>query len=259
MKNWSGYIRWQPAEILKPSSEEEIQHIILRAAREGKKVRTIGSGHSFVPLSETDQILVSLDEYQGLLSIDPETHQVRVKAGTKLFALNETLYTHGLALENLGDIDVQSIAGAISTGTHGTGTAFGNISTQVTALTLINGEGKRITCSPSDKPALFKAAQVSLGALGIITEVSLQCVPAYTLDLRIDQGSLHEVLAQYEELNAQNRNFEFYWFPHTEKVMTKLTNLTEEAAKIEELREDVQLWRQEATVTEQTSTAVRRI
>jgi FAD-linked oxidoreductase len=226
MKNWSGNQRWQPNTVFYPDSEAGIQSIIQRAAAEKRKVRMMGSGHSFTPLSNTDDFLISLDKYQGLVHVNKEEQQVTVKAGTKLHYLNKLLFKEGLALENMGDINVQSIAGATATGTHGTGTAFGNMSTQVVGLRFVNGQGEVVNCSLREQPGLFKAAQISLGTLGVVTEISLQCVSAYRLALVIDKERLDDVLDNYEKHNTENRNFEYYWFPHSEYVMTKRSNLT---------------------------------
>lgn len=210
-----------------PDSEVAIQAVIQRAATENRKVRIIGTGHSFTPLSKTEDFLISLDKYQGLIHIDQDKQQVTVKAGTKLHLLNELLFKEGLALENMGDINVQSIAGATATGTHGTGTAFGNMSTQIVGLRMVNSSGELVECSPADKPDLFKAAQISLGTLGVITAISLQCVPLYRLQLVINKERLEDVLANYTRHNNENRNYEYFWFPHSEYVMTKKSNLTD--------------------------------
>ena len=161
MKNWSQAIEWAPQHVAKPSSEAEIQQLVQQAAQENKNVRIIGTGHSFNPLWVTKDILINLDNYQGLVGIDKAQMQATVKAGTKLYTLGELLYENGLAMENLGDIDRQSIAGTISTGTHGTGLAFGRVSTQVIALRFVNGKGEIVTCSETQNRDLFKAAQVS--------------------------------------------------------------------------------------------------
>ena len=195
MRNWSGHLRWQPSVYLQPDSEEAIKQLVIKAAEEGRKIRVIGSGHSFSSLCPTDDYLLSLDNFQGIIEVDAARKQVRVKAGTKLNQLNLDLAKHGLALENLGDIDVQSIAGAISTGTHGTGLDYGNLSTQVRALSMINGKGELIHCSPQERYELFKAAQISLGSLGVITEVTLQCVSAYRLKLFSEKKEIGELLS----------------------------------------------------------------
>lgn len=225
MQNWSGRYQWNPQQIAYPASVEEIRTVVQRAVESGRQIRTIGSGHSFNPLWVTEDILVSLDKYQGLVSVDKEKQTAVVKGGTKLHLLGELLFEHGLAMENMGDIDAQSIAGTISTGTHGTGLDFGTISTQVIGLRWINGRGEIVECSPQKGGELFKAAQVSLGTMGIITEVTLQCVPAYRLELRSRKEQLRDVLNTLSQRHRDNRNFEFYWFPHTELAWTKTANI----------------------------------
>jgi len=227
MKNWAGNIIWNPTEIAYPSSEEEIQKLVLKAANDRKKIRVIGTGHSFTPLCKTEDILISLDKYQGLITVDKGIVQAIVKAGTKLNALGELLFKEGMAMENLGDIDVQSIAGTISTGTHGTGTSFGTISTQVIALRFINGKGEVVSCSETENRELFKAAQVSMGVLGIITQVTLQCVPLYKLHIKTKAENMQEVLVDLPVRLSNNRNFEFYWMPYTDKLATKSSNIVE--------------------------------
>ena len=147
MKNWSGLENWNPAKILFPESEEAIQQIVKSALDKKQKIRIIGSGHSFTKLCVTNDILITLDKYQGLVQVDKSSNQVTIKGGTKLKRLGELLHAEGLAMENLGDIDAQSIAGTISTGTHGTGAGFGTISTQVRAIRLVNGLGEIVECS----------------------------------------------------------------------------------------------------------------
>lgn len=227
MQNWSKRIHWQPGRIVYPRSEAEICDIVQRAAESRQTVRIIGSGHSFNPLWVTEEVLISLDEYQGLVSVDAERHLVVVKGGTKLRLLGELLFERGLAMENMGDIDAQSIAGTISTGTHGTGLTFGSISTQVRALRFVNGRGEIVTCSATQQPDLFSAAQVSLGALGVITQVTLQCVPAYKMQLWSQKEELPRVLDTWRERHIEHRNFEFYWFPYTQLAWTKTADLAD--------------------------------
>ena len=227
MKNWSRLYQWNPREVLYPTSEEAVQQIIRNALQSGSKIRCIGSGHSFTPLCVTGEILISLDNYQGIVELNKAENQATVKAGTKLHLLGALLFEQGLALENMGDVDRQSIAGTISTGTHGTGLAFGTMATQVVKLRFVNGHGEMVECSERLHPEIFKAAQTSLGALGIITQVTLQCVPVYTLQLQNNTESLESVHTELEVRNRQNRNFEFYWFPHTCRAWTKTANLAE--------------------------------
>lgn len=229
MKNWAKTIKWNPSEILYPSTELEIQKAVLKAAESKRKIRVIGTGHSFTPLSVTNEILISLDNYQGIVHLNKDTLQATVKGGTKLRALGELLFQNGIAMENLGDIDAQSIAGTIGTGTHGTGKDFGTISTQVVGLKLINGKGEIISCNKRENPDLFRAAQVSLGSLGIITEVTLQCVPIYKLALQNDVENIHDIQNQLDERIANNRNFEYYWIPYTNTAWTKTSNIVKDA------------------------------
>lgn len=203
MQNWSNLHQWQPAKIYYPTTEEEVIEIVHRAATDRRKIRIIGSGHSFTPLCVTDDYLVSLDEYQGLISVDKDKRLATVKAGTKINALNLLLDAHGLALENMGDIDVQSIAGAISTGTHGTGSGLGNVSTQVQALKFVDGRGNLRVCSRDEAPDLFRATAISLGTFGIITEVTLKCEPSYNLAIQVRKRKLTELMAEYPDLNRK--------------------------------------------------------
>jgi len=196
--------------------------------RDGRHVRVVGSGHSFTPLVQTDDILMSLDNLQGVEEIDAEHGRVTVLGGTKLKHLGDVLFAYGLAQENLGDINVQSIAGAISTGTHGTGVRFGSLATQVEGLTLVTASGELLECSPEHNPDIFKAAQVSLGTLGVIAKVTLRVVPAKRLHYTGQRKKLAECLTHLEQYKQENSHFEFFWFPYTEWVQAKFLNETAE-------------------------------
>jgi FAD-linked oxidoreductase len=191
-------------------------------------VRVVGSGHSFSDIALTDGRLLSLERMHRVLDVDRNSGLVRVQAGITIRELNERLAGLGLALENLGDIDVQSIAGAISTATHGTGARLRNIPSQVAALTLVLADGSTLECSAERDPEVFRAARVSLGALGVIAEVTLRCVPAFRLDGRDRPAPLGETLARFEELSLANDHFEFYVFPHARTALTRTNNRTEE-------------------------------
>jgi len=228
VKNWSRKITWSPAEVHYPETEKAILNLVNKARKEKKKIRVVGSIHSFNPLWVTNHIVVSLQKYAGIVKIDNANLTATIKAGTTLNLLGDLLFQQGLAMENLGDIDKQTIAGTISTATHGTGLQFGTISTQVIALRFINGKGEVVTCSKNKNTHLFKAAQVSLGTLGIITEITLQCVPAYKLKLSIRKEDLAVVLQTFNKRNNTNRNFEFYWFPKSKTAWTKTSNIVED-------------------------------
>ena len=227
-RNWSGNVIATPGSVAAPSSETEIIGLIRRASREQQGIRVAGSGHSFTPLCATEDILVSLDGFQGTPSIDPRKGQARVVAGTKISQLGVPLLKAGVALENQGDVDYQSAAGAISTGTHGTGSAFGSLSTQVTTLRLILASGEIITCSEAADPDMFKAAQVSLGLLGLVSQVTFRVVPAYRLRERTWVAGVESCLAEFDSLDQSNRHVEFFWVPATDKCALKALSATEE-------------------------------
>src|SRR5258708_1828760 len=140
--NWSGSVRSTPLQVIQPQNIAELARLIKDYSRDERHVRVVGAGHSFTPIAQSNDILISLDNIQGVESIDTATGCATVLGGTRLKLLGEALFAQGMAQENLGDIDVQSIAGAISTGTHGTGTRFGTLATQVQGFTLITGAGE---------------------------------------------------------------------------------------------------------------------
>jgi len=226
--NWSSSVQCTPQRVFKPSSIGELAEMMQTYGHDGRHVRVVGAGHSFTPLVQTDDVLMSLERLQGVNAFDVERGTVTVRGGTWLKDLGDELFKRGVAQENLGDINVQSIAGAISTGTHGTGTAFGSLATQVESFTLVTADGSILECSPERNPDIFKAAQVSLGTLGMIAEVKLRVVPAKRLHFRSQRESLAQCLAHLDEYKHNNDHFEFYWFPYTKSVQTKFLNETSE-------------------------------
>ena len=180
-KNWSGYVECARTPVLAPDSGAQLAQVLADAARDGKPVRVAGAGHSFSPLVASDGVIVSLDKLQGVVDVDTATNVARVHAGTRLYALGAALAQRGLAMENLGDINVQSIAGATSTGTHGTGIRFGNLATQIAALKFVTPDGREVVASPGENPELFAGGRIALGSLGVLTEISLRLVPAFRL------------------------------------------------------------------------------
>ena len=226
--NWSGSVKCNPREILMPESQQEIISIIQNCMVQKSSIRVVGSGHSFTELVATSGTLVSLDLLKGITSDIKADNVATVFAGTKLQWLGKKLLELNLAQENLGDIDVQSLAGAISTGTHGTGIKLGSVSNQIKEITLLTANADVIVCSESINSDIFKAAQISLGTLGIITEIKLQLLPAYKLKYVKGKTTLDECLYNIENYKTENRNFEFYWFPNTNIVQTKSMNITDE-------------------------------
>jgi FAD-linked oxidoreductase len=227
-RNWAGDERCRPAAVEIPGSIEEISEALVRAAACERRVRVAASGHSFSDIALTDGAQLRLDRLTRVLDVDRSSGLVRVQAGITIRELNARLAEHGLALENLGDIDVQSIAGAISTATHGTGARLRNISAQVAELTLVLADGSTLQCSRDRDPELFCAARVGLGALGVIAEVTLRCVPAFTLRGVDAPAPLEETLVRFEELVLGNDHFEFFVFPHADVALTRTNNRTDQ-------------------------------
>src|SRR5689334_17387380 len=221
--NWAGTVS-ADVTLTTPGSVAELAKIVGDATGRGERVKPVGAGHSFTAIAATDGIQLCLDRVAGVVRADRESGLVTILAGTRLHALNAALWELGLSMTNLGDIDAQSLAGAISTGTHGTGARFGGLATQVAALDLVLADGSQLHCSPGENPEVFAAARVGLGALGVIASVTLQCEPAYALAAAEAPGTLDDVLEDLDENVIGNDHFEFYWFPHTRRVLTKRNN-----------------------------------
>ncbi len=228
-RNWSGSVHSHPREVIMPASIDELAQRVAEISRAGRHLRVVGAGHSFTPLVGTDDALVSLDRMQGIIRADEAAGTVTVLGGTRLFRLGPDLQARGVAQENMGDINQQSIAGAISTGTHGTGAGFGSIATQVEALTLVTANGDVLECSRAQNAEVFDAARVSLGALGVIAAVTLRVVPAKRVRLVTRRERLSHMLEHLEEYKRDNSHFEFYWFPYTDGGQTKFVNETDDA------------------------------
>lgn len=227
-RNWSGGVVAHPSGFLQPDSVDALKAALRDASAQSRTVRVVGSGHSFPPLCATDETMVSIEALRGLESVDDRTREAVVWAGTNLRELGALLASHGLAMENLGDINKQSLGGALGTGTHGTGVGLGILSTQAAAMTLVTASGDEVTCSEDASPELLQAARVSLGALGVVTRVRLRLLPEYRLRLTRRNLGLEECLAGLDEARARHRHYEFFWFPHSDRVMTKAMDLTDE-------------------------------
>jgi len=195
-----------------------------KAAAAGVRVKAVGHGHSFTAAALTDGVRLELDRLAEVRAVDPQARRVTVGAGMYLRDLNRALAEHGLAMPNLGDIDAQTISGALATGTHGTGAGYGCLSTFVHGLELVTGTGELIRCSADENPDVFKAALVNVGALGVVTAVTLNCTDAFTLRAEERPAPLAEALTGLDAHIEGNDHFEFYWFPYTERVQLKRNN-----------------------------------
>ena len=228
--NWAKNVQCE-AHVYYPTSEAEVQAIVHQAAALGQTIRVVGEGHSFSRLIETDDCIVSLTKMRGLIAIDKAAGTATAWAGTPIKVVNEALFEQGLAMINLGDIDVQSLAGATATGTHGTGLAFGNISSEIVAFSIVTANGELRHCSRTENTALFEAGRISLGALGILTKVTVNVTKAYKLEYTSAAGDFEETMQQIAQLNATHRNFEYYYFPYSETLQLKTSNTTDRPVK----------------------------
>ncbi|AZH77972.1 FAD-linked oxidoreductase [Microbacterium sp. Y-01] len=220
-QNWGRSASVRPVRVERPRTPEGVQRAVIAAVKHGLPVKAVGAGHSFTGIAVAPGVLLELDDMQGLISADVGTGRVTLLAGTRLHRIPGLLAPYGLAMENLGDIDRQSIAGAISTGTHGTGAGFGGLATQVVGVTLVTASGEFRRIDEEHDADLLPAVALGLGALGIIVEVTLQCVPAFVMHAIDEPVPLDDVLATLGERVAGSDHFEFYWFPHTEVALTK--------------------------------------
>jgi len=217
--NWAGDQSCRPAEVVRPRSREELGEAIAAAAAAGRRVSVAGSGHSFTEAALTDGTMVRVDALAGVLDADRESGLVRVGGGTVLSELNEELARLGLAMENLGDIDRQTIAGAISTGTHGTGARLRNISAQVVEMELVLADGGVRELGADADPRLLRAARVGVGALGAISAVTLRCLPAFVLERVDSPRPREEVLDGFERSAEANDHFELFTFPYADNAL----------------------------------------
>ena len=219
--NWGGNQSVAPRRAEVATSAADVAAVITDAVRRGQRVKAVGSGHSFSAIAVPGDVQLTLAASSAAVSIDAGTGLAVVPAGLTLHRLNRLLWASGLSLPNLGDIEAQTVAGAISTGTHGTGARKLGLAAAVRALEMVLGSGDIVTCSAGENPDLFAAARVGLGALGIITRVTLQCEPAYYLQADEEAVPLEEVLHRLDELADTSDHFEFFWFPHTSVALTK--------------------------------------
>jgi L-gulono-1,4-lactone dehydrogenase len=221
--NWTGDQRCAPSAVVRPGTEEELVAAVGRAAAEGRTVRAVGAGHSFTDCACTDGVMIDLSRMQRVLAVDAGRRRVTVQGGARLHALGPQLAAHGLALENQGDVDRQSIAGAIATATHGTGARFANLAAQAAGLRLVTAAGEVLDLDQEADRDAYLAARVSLGALGVVSAVTLQCVPAYTLHRRDAPEPLGDVLERLDEHVDAHEHFEFFVFPYTSTALTRRT------------------------------------
>jgi len=222
--NWSGNVSFRPRHVAVPKAEVELAATIRQA--EGR-VRFPGSGHSFSPLNQTEGTLVDLSAFIGLGGFDPGRETATIAAATPLWGLGSLLHPLGYALKNMGDVDRQTLGGAVATSTHGTGRTLGSLSADVASFRLLLATGEVIHCGPDENPDIYNAGRVSLGLLGVMTEIDMRVRPAYKLQRKYFLHPVNELFRQLDGLVNANRHFEFFWFPHSDVVVCKSLNETE--------------------------------
>ncbi|MFF3690488.1 D-arabinono-1,4-lactone oxidase [Streptomyces sp. NPDC002187] len=223
-RNWAGNVTARPVREVTPASPQELADAVRSAAEDNLTVKAVGTGHSFTALAATEGVLIRPDLLTGIREIDRTSMTVTVEAGTPLKRLNAALAREGLSLTNMGDIMEQTVAGATSTGTHGTGRDSASIAAQIKALELVTADGSLLHCSEKENPEVFAAARIGLGALGVVSAITLAVEPVFLLTAREEPMSFDKVTAEFDALVAENEHFEFYWFPHTGNCNTKRNN-----------------------------------
>jgi FAD/FMN-containing dehydrogenase len=211
-RNWVGNQYCVPRYKATPSTEEELCEIVREADKQDLGVRVSGSGHSFTPVVATSGLLLSLANLRGILNVDHQRKQITVAGGTRISEVGKTLKSHGLSLVNQGDIDSQAVAGAFTTGTHGTGAKLGNLASSIAGMRMVKADGEILDVDGSDED-LLRAAQVSVGTLGIISSLTLNVMDAYNLHEKLWRDDFETCMERHDDLAAQHRHFGFFWCP----------------------------------------------
>lgn len=243
--NWSGWVKAWPQNLAAPSTEEEVAEVVRTAQA---PIRVAGRGHSFTPLVESSGTLMTLWGLAGVIDHDESAQTARIKAGTTIRDLGPELFERGLALVNQGDVDRQALAGAVGTGTHGTGGTLGSLSSAVTGFRLVTASGDILTCNANENPDVFDAGRVSFGSLGVMTELTMKCRPIYALEEDGGRMPIEEVLRRVEEFRDANRHFEFFWFPFAKDALLKFLRETDEEPKRRRRLPDGELARSDKVV-----------
>ena len=235
--NWAGLATAHPTQVLSPHDAGEVAEAVVAARHQDLTVKMPGTGHSFTDIAVADGLLLRPDSLRGIVGVDHDAMTVTALAGTPLHELNSALERLGLSLHNMGDIAEQTIAGAISTGTHGTGGQLASLSAQVAGLELVTGEGVLLSADAEENADVLEVARLGLGALGILTSVTFRVEPLFVVEAHESQMRWDQALADFDVLAKENHHFEMYWFPHTDRLLTKRNNRTlDDAEPLSRLR-----------------------
>jgi FAD-linked oxidoreductase len=221
-RNWSGSVKARPDLFARPTTEAELVGLVRAAV----KVRVVGAGHSFMPLCATDGLLLDLSRLEGDVEVAKDRASVWAPGGMSLAELTKRLWSVGLSLANQGDVNPQSLAGAISTSTHGTGETLGSLATFALGFRIVTADGEIVECAADLRSGLFEAARVSLGLLGVISRIRISVVPAFHLRQRLFTARLAEIHERFDEWAAANRHAEFFIFPYSDRAIVKILETT---------------------------------
>lgn len=222
-RNWSGLESAIPSRVLTPRSAEEVATAVRDAGASGGRVKMVGTGHSFTAISAPAPggVMLSPTAMTGITAVDRDAMTVTAYAGTQLKHLNAALEHLGLSLHNMGDIAEQTLAGAVSTGTHGTGGRVAGLAAQLVGLTLVTGTGELLTASAEENPDVLELARVGLGALGVLVTVTFRVEPLFGLEAVEQPMGWEEFLGAFDDLTRSADHVDAYWFPHTDRLLTK--------------------------------------
>ncbi|HSC19540.1 MAG TPA: D-arabinono-1,4-lactone oxidase [Rhizomicrobium sp.] len=254
--NWSGGVSCSPKASVAPRDEVGLAAAIRSAPT---PVRVFGTGHSFTPVCASDGTLIDLSAFVGLRDVDPKARIATFGAATPLWAVGPALHTHGLALKNMGDIDRQTLGGAVGTGTHGTGAELKSFSGEVAGFNLMLANGQVLTCNAQENTEIFAASRCSLGMLGVMTQITVQARAAYRLAEKNFLLSADELFREVDLLIARNRHFEFFWFPYADRAVCKALNETYEPAPAPRTPEEMRERGERSSVDERAFAAVNKI
>lgn len=225
--NWSGSLRFSPERIVAPGDEEELANLVDQCAESGQPLRVVGAGHSSSPLVATDDVLVTLERLACLESHDAAAREAIAGAGMPIDEAGRHFQRLGLAFANLGDIDNQTVAGALATGTHGSGMSLPNLSVHLIGGRLVTGSGEVVTFGVDEDPEILQAHRVSLGVMGILTALRLRLVPAHRLHRRIWCAQIDDCLEDFPALAAAHRHVDFYWYPRSDEAKIRIADFAE--------------------------------
>ena len=223
-RNWSGLETVHPEVVVHPGDTAAVVAAVERARSDGTTVKMVGTGHSFTGIGTPEDTMLRPDRLSGVVAVDRDAMTVTALAGTPLHLLNAELERLGLSLHNMGDIAEQTLAGAISTGTHGTGGVAAGLSAQVAGLQLVTGTGEILTATSRENDDVLDLARVGLGALGVLTTVSFRVEPLFLLEAHEQPMTWDQALGSFDELVSSNHHVDLYWFPHTDRVLAKQNN-----------------------------------